>query len=178
MTWRRKTAQTGNRLRGRRLARQVVGGEGLRAEHGVRIVRLGPRTTVELGRDVLLAHDVGLHLRDAGAVISIGDGSFVNHRSDIVAHERVTIGRKCLLAWDVQVLDSDSHRVDGAPHTAPVRIGDRVWVGCRATVLKGVTVGDGAVVAAGSVVTNDVPPRALVAGNPARVVREDVQWTE
>ena len=178
MTWRKRAAQRGNRLRGRRLARQVVGGEGLRAEHGVRIVRLGGGTRVEVGRDVLLAHDVGLHLRDAGAVISIGDGSFVNHRSEIIAHERVTIGRDCLLAWDVQVLDSDSHRVDGAPHTAPVAIGDRVWIGCRATVLKGVRIGDGAVVAAGAVVTQDVPARALVAGNPARVVREDVQWEE
>ena len=61
---------------------------------------------------------------------------------------------------------------------APVTIGDRVWIGCRATVLKGVTIGDGAVVAACSVVTRDVPPRALVAGNPARVVREDVTWEE
>ena len=178
MTWRSRAEQRGNRLRGRRLARGVVGGEGLRVERGVRIVRLGEGTTVEVGRDVLLAHDVGLHLRDTGAVISIGDGSFVNHRSEIVAHQRVSIGRGCLLAWDVQVLDSDSHRVDGAPHTAPVRIGDRVWIGCRATVLKGVTIGEGAVVAAGAVVTRDVPARALVAGNPARVVREGVQWEE
>lgn len=131
-----------------------------------------------MGPGVLLAHDVGLHLRDAGAVIQIGAGSFINHRSEIVAHERVTIGRDCLLAWDVQVLDSDSHSVDDGTVTAPVQIGDRVWIGCRATVLKGVTIGDGAVIAAGAVVSRDVPPRALVAGNPARVVREDVTWTE
>ena len=165
-------------LRGRRLARQVEGGEGLRAEGDVRIVRLSPRGTVALGRDVLLAEGVRLHLRDAGARLEIGDGSFLNYRTEIVAHERVSIGRGCLLAWDVQVLDSDSHRIDGAPHTAPVSIGDGVWVGCRATVLKGVTIGEGAVVAAGSVVTRDVPPRALVGGNPARVLRTDVTWKE
>jgi carbonic anhydrase/acetyltransferase-like protein (isoleucine patch superfamily) len=170
--------QRANRARGRWLARQLEGGAGLRAERGVRVVRLSPATRVVVGRDVLLGHDVGLHLRDRGAVIEIGDGSFVNHRSEIVAHERVTIGRGCLLAWDVQVVDSDSHRVDGRPHTAPITLGDRVWIGCRATVLKGVTVGDGAVVAAGSVVTRDVPARALVAGNPARVVRTDVSWQE
>ena len=170
--------QQSNAARGRRLARQVEGGAGLRAERGVRIVRLAAGTTVRIGPGVLLAHDVGLHLRDRGAVLSIGEGSFVNHRSELIAHERVEIGRHCLLAWDVQVLDSDSHRVDGLPHTAPVVIGDRVWIGCRATVLKGVTIGDGAVVAAGSVVTRDVPARALVAGNPARVVREEVTWTE
>jgi acetyltransferase-like isoleucine patch superfamily enzyme len=174
----RQWRQRSNAARGRLLARQVVGGEGLRAEPGVRIVRLAAGTTVRIGPGVVLAHDVGLHLRDRGAVLSIGEGSFVNHRSELIAHERVEIGRHCLFAWDVQVMDSDSHSVDGLPHTAPVVIGDRVWIGCRATVLKGVTIGDGAVVAAGSVVTRDVPARALVAGNPARLVREDVTWEE
>jgi acetyltransferase-like isoleucine patch superfamily enzyme len=166
------------RARGRRLARQAEGGAGLRAERGVRITRLAEDAVVRLGADLLLAHDVQLHLRDRGAVLSIGDRTFVNHRTEIVAHDSVTIGRYCLLAWDVLVLDSDSHSVDGGPRSAPVVIGDRVWIGCRATVLKGVTVGDGAVIAAGSVVVSDVPPRALVAGNPARVVREDVDWVE
>lgn len=165
-------------VRGRRLSRQVEGGLGLRAERDVRIVRLSASTTVVVGRDVLLAEGVRLHLRDAGARLEIGAGSFLNYRTEIIAHERVTIGRGCLFAWDVQVLDSDSHRVDGAPHTAPVTIGDHVWVGCRATVLKGVTIGAGAVVAAGSVVTGDVPPAALVGGNPARVIREHVTWQE
>ena len=172
------SARTSKRVRGRRLARQVEGGRELRAEQGVRIVRLAQDTTVRLGDGVLLAHDVALHLRDHGAVIEVGAGTFVNHRTELVAHERVSLGRDCLLAWDVLVLDSDSHSVDGGARTAPVTIGDRVWIGCRASVLKGVTIGDGAVVAAGSVVVHDVPARALVAGNPARVVRQDVTWEE
>ena len=171
-------ARTAKQARGRRLARQVEGGKGLRAERGVRIVRLSDSGTVRMGAGVLLAHDVQLHLRDRGAVIEIGAGTFVNHRTELVAHERVTIGRGCLLAWDVLVLDSDSHSVDGGARTAAVTVGDRVWIGCRASVLKGVTIGDGAVVAAGSVVVHDVPARSLVAGNPARVVREDVTWEE
>ncbi len=171
-------AQAAKQARGRRLARQVEGGRGLRAEQGVRIVRLTEQSTVRMGADVLLAHDVQLHLRDRGAVIEIGEGTFVNHRTELVAHQHVRLGRDCLLAWDVLVLDSDSHSVDGGPRSAPVTIGDRVWIGCRATVLKGVTIGDGAVVAACSVVTGDVPAGALVAGNPARVVREGVTWQE
>lgn len=166
------------RLRGRRLRRQVEGGTGLRAEPDVRIVRLARPGTVRVGTDVLLAHGVRLHLREAGARIEIGSGSFLNYRTEVIAHDCVTIGERSLLAWDVQVVDSDSHPVDGRPHTAPIRIGDRVWVGCRSTVLKGVTIGDGAVVAAGSVVVSDVPARALVGGNPARVLREDVSWRE
>jgi tetrahydrodipicolinate N-succinyltransferase len=162
--------------RGARLRREVEGGRRLTADADVRVVRLHPRTSVRLGDDVLLSHGVRLHLRDADARIEVGDGSFLNYRTEIVAHARVTLGRGCLLAWDVQVVDSDSHRVDGRPHTAPVTIGDDVWIGARATVLKGVTVGDGAVVAAGSVVVADVPAHALVAGNPARVVRTEVTW--
>ena len=162
--------------RGAALRRQVEGGRRLTADAGARVVRLHPDTSVRLGDDVLLSRGVGLHLREAGARIEVGDGSFLNERTEIVAHERVVLGRGCLLAWDVLVLDSDSHRVDGRPHTAPVVLGDDVWVGARATVLKGVTIGDGAVVAAGAVVTRDVPARTLVAGNPATVVRTGVTW--
>ena len=162
-------------LRGRALARRVEGGRGLQADRGVRVVRQSPGTVL-VGDGVLLSRDVRLHLRAPGARIEIGDGSFLNYRTELIAHARVTIGRGCLLAWDVQILDSDSHPVDDAPDTAPVTVGDDVWIGCRATVLKGVVVGPGAVVAAGSLVVHDVPPRALVGGNPARVLREGVTW--
>jgi acetyltransferase-like isoleucine patch superfamily enzyme len=84
------------------------------------------------------------------------------------------------LSWDVQILDNDFHAitVDGTtrPSTAPVTIGDRVWVGTRALILKGVEIGDGAIVAAGSVVSRDVPPGTIVAGMPARVVGKVDGW--
>lgn len=60
--------------------------------------------------------------------------------------------------------------------TLPISIGDHVWIGARSTILKGVSIGDGAVVAAGSLVTRDVPPGALVGGSPARMVRPKVEW--
>ena len=64
----------------------------------------------------------------------------------------------------------------GYCNAKPVRIGNHVWIGENSMVLKGVAIGDGAVVAASSVVTRDVPPRCLVAGAPAKVVREDIEW--
>ena len=60
--------------------------------------------------------------------------------------------------------------------SAPIMIGDHVWIGFGATILGGVTIGDGAIVAAGAVVTKDVPPKALVGGVPAKVLRSDIEW--
>jgi acetyltransferase-like isoleucine patch superfamily enzyme len=107
-----------------------------------------------------------------GARIVIGNGTYLNRNTEIVAAQCVTIGRDCKIARDVIIMDTDQHELPGSTlATRPVQIGDRVWIGSRAIVLKGVTIGSDAVVAAGSVVTRDVPPRTVVAGVPARIVR-------
>jgi acetyltransferase-like isoleucine patch superfamily enzyme len=110
----------------------------------------------------------------------IGHATNVNGLTKILVAESVRIGRDCTVSWDVQILDNDFHAitVDGEarPAVAPVRIGDRVWIGTSALVLKGVTIGDGAVVAAGAVVTRDVPAGAIVAGTPAKVVGRVDSW--
>jgi acetyltransferase-like isoleucine patch superfamily enzyme len=108
----------------------------------------------------------------SGARIHIGNGTYLNRNTEIIAQQEVVIGRDCMVAWDVVIMDTDQHGLGGNPSVGlPVHIGDRVWIGCRSIVLKGVTIGDDAVVAAGSVVTKDVPARAVVAGVPARVIR-------
>jgi acetyltransferase-like isoleucine patch superfamily enzyme len=66
--------------------------------------------------------------------------------------------------------------VKGNYQNSPIRVQDHVWIGCRAVILKGVTVGEGAIIANNAVVTKDVPPRTMVAGNPARVIKKDVIW--
>jgi acetyltransferase-like isoleucine patch superfamily enzyme len=83
----------------------------------------------------------------------------------------VTIGRDCRIARDVIIMDTDQHEVPGhALLIEPVEIEDRVWIGARAIVLKGVRIGHDSVIAAGAVVTSDVPPRTVVGGVPARVL--------
>ena len=113
------------------------------------------------------------------AVLSIGD-SFVNREVKIVCNKKVSIGDGCIIAMGTVIRDNDggSHRLmsPGYCNAKPVRIGNHVWIGENSMVLKGVAIGDGAVVAASSVVTRDVPPRCLVAGAPAKVVREDIEW--
>ena len=113
----------------------------------------------------------------SGAQITIGDCSGLGLRSHL--HGRITIGDHVMMGEDVLIL-TRNHRFDaidipmdqqGLQEERPVVIGNDVWIGARVTILPGVNVGHGAVLAAGCIVTKDVPARAIVAGNPARVIR-------
>jgi acetyltransferase-like isoleucine patch superfamily enzyme len=105
------------------------------------------------------------------ATLSIGKGTYLNRNVHIVAAESVQIGCFVQIGWDVVIMDTDLHGHSGQPAgTKPVVIGDEVWIGCRALVLKGVHVGNGAIIAAGAIVTKDVPPLTIVASPSATVV--------
>ena len=111
---------------------------------------------------------------DFGMNIHIGKDVFINEGCCFQDHGGIWIGDGSLIGQQVVMatLDHDldpAHRQDMFP--GPIRIGRNVWVGAHATILRNVTIGDGAVVAAGAVVTKDVPPNTVVAGVPARVVK-------
>jgi len=109
-----------------------------------------------------------------GGHLEIGDNVFINYGSSLVASSHVRVGNDCLIGTHVMVMDCDFHRVEDKSWDTsgtPILIEDRVWLGNRSMVLKGVRIGHDSVVAAGSVVTRDVPPRTVVAGVPAVVVR-------
>ncbi|MBI3765923.1 MAG: hypothetical protein HY277_05405 [Ignavibacteriales bacterium] len=90
-----------------------------------------------------------------------------------MANKLVDIGRDCRISWDVVIMDSDLHSLPGEEFASKsVTIEDNVWIGCRSILLKGIRVGTGAVVAAGAVVTKNVPPHTVVGGVPARVLYE------
>jgi maltose O-acetyltransferase len=112
----------------------------------------------------------------AGAVLTIGDGCLVNYGVEIFASHAVHIGSDVLIGDLATVYDTDFHPVDpdSSTRVEPVTIEDGAWICRLAIVLPGVTVGTGAIVAAGAVATRDVPPHSIVAGNPAKVVREDL----
>lgn len=152
-------------------------GKYLRIEKGVRLLKRN--SYLEVGRKVQLHRYVKLSAwgGEQKAHIIIGDNTSIGDRTEIHAGSRVEIGKGCNIAWDVCIMDRDYHKFNGSEETIkPVRICDNVWIGCSCIVLKGVTIGEGAVIAAGSVVTGDVPPKALAAGNPARVIKEDICW--
>jgi acetyltransferase-like isoleucine patch superfamily enzyme len=179
----------------------VLRGSKLRKGKGARIDLLAPGAALVVGFNRSVPTPASIHLMDGavlsvrgavelsrgvrvlvgqGATLEIGGHSYVNPGSTITCLEHISIGWDCAISWDVNIFDMNGHDLAVAgeprPKSAPVRIRDHVWVGTGATILPGVTIGEGAVVGAGSVVTGYVPPRALVAGNPARVVHENVEW--
>ena len=106
--------------------------------------------------------------------IEIGNHTFVNYGSSIAARSSVKIGSHCLLGHYTFVMDNDQHDVirhTELPRSEPVIIEDHVWIGSKAVILPGVRIGSRAVIGAGSIVTKDIPPRCVAAGNPARVLR-------
>jgi acetyltransferase-like isoleucine patch superfamily enzyme len=113
--------------------------------------------------------------------LTIGARTRIGHNCAIIVAKNVSIGSDCLIAADTLIFESSGHHTDpdarlaGLPPTddmvKPVHIGNNVWIGKRSMIFPGITIGDGAVVAAGSIVMRDVPPNTLVAGNPARVAQ-------
>ena len=112
-----------------------------------------------------------------GSTLELGSG-FCNSNLILRCTQKVTIGEDVAISHNVTIMDSDAHEILGnvRPKTLPVRIGNHVWIGSGAKILKGVTVGNGSVVAAGAVVVHDVPENCVVAGVPAIIVKNAIQW--
>lgn len=111
---------------------------------------------------------------DFGKNIKIGKDVFVNSGCCFQDQGGVTLGDGCLVGHNVVFATFDHDKCPskrGDMTAAPIVVGKDVWIGAHATILKGVTIGDGAIVAAGAVVTRDVPPNTIAAGVPARVVK-------
>ena len=150
---------------------------------------------VSVGNESIVSGD--FIIENGNGHISIGDRTFIGGGKFISIHS-ISIGNDVMFSWGCTVMDNDAHslawtdRVNDVRdwkrgldenrigqykdwskvESAPVVIGDKAWIGFNSIILKGITVGEGAVVAAGSVVTKDVPPFTLVGGNPARVIKE------
>jgi acetyltransferase-like isoleucine patch superfamily enzyme len=150
----------------------------------------GDRSNIRLGDHVICRGILRSEQFRAGTIV-IGEHSYIGDDCLLSCAYQIEIGSWVLLAHGVQIFDNDSHPLDpnerlhdysqviqGADGDrrpiagAPIRIGSRAWIGFNALILKGVQIGEGAVVAAGSVVTHDVAPYTVAAGNPARLVRQ------
>lgn len=161
-------------------------GEG--AELWGAIEKRHPESRIEIGAKCRIEGYVVTEI--ASSRIKIGNNTLVGAKSIIDCAESVTIGDDVLISYECIISDADNHSLSRARRIgdlerwrngqhdwsdvqkAPIVIGNGAWIGARVIVLRGVTIGDGAVVGMGSVVTHDVAPNTIVAGNPARVVKE------
>lgn len=181
------------------LARQLLALNGRRRLKGLVAAQIGERSSVrfdlispafqcqiKVGRDCIL--NMRLSFDRERATFSCGDRCYVG-ASHLVTAERISMGNDVVISWGVTIVDHNSHAIEWEHRAhdvlnwgrgskdwsnvkiAPVVICDRVWIGFNAIILKGITIGEGAIVAAGAVVTKSVPAYSIVAGNPARVIR-------
>lgn len=153
-------------------------------------VNRGSQDNIQLGNHVACRGILRSEPFHPGNIL-IGDYVYIGDDCIISCAEKIEIGAFTLLAHGVQVFDNDSHPVSAALRErdyqivlgllagervdisrAPIKIGERVWVGFNAILMKGISIGNESIVAAGSIVTSDVPAKTIVAGNPARVVRD------
>ena len=141
------------------------------------IVAVGGGGELSLEDGVLIGRGSILTVGSNGR-LEIGAGSYVADGTRLAASAAVRVGARCAISWGVTILDDDGHGFGPPPYDAPVTLGDDVWVGCNVTILKGVTIGSGSVVGAGAVVTRSCPPRSLIAGVPAKLIRSGIVWTD
>jgi acetyltransferase-like isoleucine patch superfamily enzyme len=140
------------------------------------VLQIGPNAEIRLGRWSWLGH--GTKIRCHEGVVDIGAKTVFGQECTISAYQHVSVGRECVIADRVMLIDFDHGvvevdrpiRLQGI-YKRDVRVGNNVWIGYGACILRGVTIGDNAIVGTNSVVTRDVPANAVVAGVPARVIR-------
>ncbi|EOZ9389284.1 DapH/DapD/GlmU-related protein [Enterobacter cancerogenus] len=151
---------------------------------------------LKIGNNCILKNEI-IFESHKGCVV-IGDKTFINKDTKVISVDSITIGNNVTISFGVMIYDHDSHSLDyrdrqndilkildtqnlnndienknwDCVKSAPIVIGDNVWIGFQAAILKGVTVGEGAIIAAKAVVTKNVPAWSVVAGNPAKVVKE------
>lgn len=159
----------------------IIGKRGAREPYGNVVINMAEDSTLIINGTVSLGANVHLAVAPGAKLIlgSKADGSLtINRGTEILAHEEIRIGSGSMLSWDILIMDSNVHTIVGAQNHKAIIIHEHVWIGCRATILKGVELATGSVVSASAVVVKSVPAKSIVAGNPAKIVKENICWLE
>ena len=165
----------------------------------------GNNNIIYVGKNSIL-RDCNIFIKGNNNILYIGDNCVVNNTSIILDNEgseirignktsiakvqivslepyKIEIGEDCMLSYDIEIRNTDSHKIydkntnERINEGSSINIGNHVWLGMRAVILKGVNIGHNSIVAAGSIVTKDVKANTIVSGNPAKQIKENVYWT-
>lgn len=123
--------------------------------------------------------------------VRIQSWTYIGSSAQFHCRSGIFIGQRCMISHNLTLMDYDGHPIQNKDHTSvdcdfldmnagnsgDIVIGDDVWIGANCTILKCVKIGNGSVIASNSVVTKSVPPRCLAAGNPAKIIKEEIKWS-
>jgi len=165
-------------------SRCIVAGKNLKLPNGIPLI-VGSHLQIYLGDNVSIGRStIGANKIFDNPILKIGKNTTLGYGSVISVSKEVTIGDDCMIAPNCTIMDSDDHpvnpnkRLKREPITEdevkPVLIGNNVWIGSYCTILKGVKIGDNSIISAHSVITRDVLPNCIYAGNPARPTLRDI----
>ena len=143
----------------------------------------GNNNILYIGEDCAV-NNLSIILDNEGSEIRIGNKTSIA-KAQIVSLEpyKIEIGEDCMLSYDIEIRNTDSHKIydkntnQRIKEGKSINIGNHVWLGMRAVILKGVNIGNNSIVAGGSIVTKDVKANTIVSGNPARQIKENIYWT-
>lgn len=143
-------------------------------------IYFGKNSKVTIGHSVSVGPGVNIIVKDK-AILTIGNSTYFTSDMHLEVVNSVEIGNDCAISWGVTIIDDDHHQLVSGnekkeSNTNAVCIGNKVWVGCNVTILKNTFIGNNSVIAAGSVVKGNFPDNSLIAGNPAKIVKQNIDW--
>lgn len=143
-------------------------------------IYFGENSKIDIGHSISVGPGVNIIVKDK-AMLTIGNSTYFTSDSHLEVVNSVQIGDNCAISWGVTIIDDDHHELISGTEKkgsgiSKVIIGNKVWVGCNVTILKNTFVGNNCVIAAGSVVKGTFPDNTLIAGNPAKVVKQNIDW--
>jgi acetyltransferase-like isoleucine patch superfamily enzyme len=145
-------------------------------------IYFGRNSKIKFGKSISIGAGVNIVVKDNG-FLNIGDNTYFTSDAHLEAVNSIAIGSGCAISWGVTIIDDDHHTIYSGTDKSVlseqkpfVKIGDKVWIGCNTTILKNTVIGNNCIIGANSLVKGEFPDNCLIAGNPAKIIKQSVLW--